>query len=380
MRFLHTSDWHLGRIFHGLHLLEDQRQVLDQVLTIAKEYNVDAVLVAGDVYDRAVPPTEAVNLLDETLRRLVLDLQLPVIMIAGNHDNPDRLNFGQALFASRQLYIVGPVSPSAQPICLKDEYGPVYFAPMTYCEPLTATELSGEKKPTHEAALQWQVAHMLGQIPDGARKVALAHVFVTGAQPTPDSERPLAAGGATTVSLSCFDAFNYTALGHLHAAQNCSPKVRYCGSLLKYSFAEASQKKAVHIVDLAGDGSIRVETLTLKAPHELAVLKGTFQDLLEHPRTEHLEDYLQIMLTDSTPILDAKHRLEQVYPRILQLGYERLQPQAVERQASEARKGLGTADLFSAFFKEVTGQELDDNQKDLFHQVLQDLVQEGRNA
>lgn len=380
MRFLHTSDWHLGRIFHGLHLLEDQRQVLDQVLAIAKEYKVDAVLVAGDVYDRAVPPTEAVNLLDETLRRLVLDLQLPVIMIAGNHDNPDRLNFGQALFASRQLYIVGPVSGAAAPICLEDEYGPVYFAPMTYCEPLTATELSGEKKPTHEAALQWQVAGMLGQIPEGARKVALAHVFVTGAQPTPDSERPLAAGGATTVSLSCFDAFNYTALGHLHAAQNCSGRVRYCGSLLKYSFAEASQKKAVHIVDLAGDGSISVETLTLKAPHELAVLKGTFQDLLDNPRTDHLDDYLQIMLTDGTPVLDAKHRLEQVYPQILQLGYERLQPQNLESQASAKRKGLGTEELFGAFYKEVTGQELEDEQKDLFRQVLQDLDQEGRNA
>lgn len=379
MRFLHTSDWHLGRIFHGLHLLEDQRQVLDQVLAIAKEYKVDAVLVAGDVYDRAVPPTEAVNLLDETLRRLVLDLQLPVIMIAGNHDNPDRLNFGQALFASRQLYIVGPVSATAAPICLEDAYGPVYFAPMTYCEPLTATELSGEKKPTHEAALQWQVQNMLQQIPEGARKVALAHVFVTGAQPTPDSERPLAAGGATTVSLSCFESFNYTALGHLHAAQNCSDKVRYCGSLLKYSFAEASQKKAVHIVDLAEDGSIAVETLPLKAPHELAVLKGTFQDLLDHPRTDHVDDYLQILLTDSTPVLDAKHRLEQVYPQILQLGYERLQPQNIERQASAERKGLGTEDLFSAFFKEVTGQELEANQKELFRQVLQEMDQKGRN-
>ena len=163
MRFLHTSDWHLGRIFHGLHLLEDQRAALDQILDLAREYRVDALLVAGDVYDRAVPPTEAVNLLDETLRRLVLDLKIPALLIAGNHDNPDRLNFGQALFAARQLYITGPVDPAAHPVVLEDADGPVYFAPLPYCEPLTATELSGEKKPTHEAALQWQGGAILPQ-------------------------------------------------------------------------------------------------------------------------------------------------------------------------------------------------------------------------
>lgn len=380
MRFLHTSDWHLGRIFHGLHLLEDQRAALDQIITLARDCKVDALLVAGDIYDRAVPPTEAVNLLDETLRRLVVDLKLPVILIAGNHDNPDRLNFGRTLFATRQLYIVGPVAADTPPIVLEDATGPVYFAPLPYCEPLTATELSGDKKSTHEAALQWQVDRMLRQIPEGARKVALAHVFLTGARTTPDSERPLAAGGATTVSIDCFKGFNYTALGHLHACQNNSPIVRYSGSLLKYSFAEASQKKAVHIVDLAGDGSVSVETIPLTAPHELAVLKGSFQDLLENPRTEHISDYLQIVLTDPTPVLDAKHRLEQVYPQILQLGYERLQPRETEERETARRKGLSTDDLFQAFFREVQGRDLTEAEKALFHQVVNDHETEGRNA
>lgn len=380
MRFLHTSDWHLGRIFHGLHLLEDQRAALDQIITLAREYKVDALLVAGDIYDRAVPPTEAVNLLDETLRRLVVDLKLPVILIAGNHDNPDRLNFGRTLFAARQLYIIGPVAAHTPPVVLEDGYGPVYFAPLPYCEPLTATELSGEKKSTHEAALQWQVEQMLQQIPAGARKVALAHVFLTGARTTPDSERPPAAGGATTVSIDCFKDFNYTALGHLHACQNNSPTVRYSGSLLKYSFAEASQKKAVHIVDLDGEGKVSVETIPLTAPHELAVLKGTFRDLLEAPRTDHLSDYLQIVLTDPTPVLDAKHRLEQVYPQILQLGYERLQPREMEEQDTARRKGLSTDDLFQSFFREVQGRDMTDEEKKLFRQVVNEEDTEGRNV
>ena len=380
MRFLHTSDWHLGRIFHGLHLLEDQRAALDQLIPLAREYKVDALLAAGDIYDRAVPPTEAVNLLDETLRRLVVDLKLPVILIAGNHDNPDRLNFGRTLFATRQLYIVGPVAAYTPPVVLEDNHGPVYFAPLPYCEPLTATELSGEKKATHEAALQWQVERMLQQIPENARKVALAHVFLTGARTTPDSERPLAAGGATTVSIDCFKDFNYTALGHLHACQNNSPTVRYSGSLLKYSFAEASQKKAVHIVDLDGEGKVSVETIPLTAPHELAVLKGTFRDLLEAPRTDHLSDYLQIVLTDPTPVLDAKHRLEQVYPQILQLGYERLQPREMEEQDTARRKGLSTDDLFQSFFREVQGRDMTDEEKKLFRQVVNEEDTEGRNV
>lgn len=379
MRILHTSDWHLGRIFHGLHLLDDQALALEQVMAAAREYRVDLILIAGDIYDRSVPPTEAVNLLDETLQQMVLQLKIPVVLISGNHDNPDRLNFGQALFASSGLYVYGQVTRDAKPLVLQDAFGDVYICPLPYCEPLTATELSGEKQHTHEEALKWQVAQMLAQIPAGARKVALAHVFLTGAQTTPDSERPLAAGGATTVSIDCFKDFAYTALGHLHAAQANSYNVRYSGSLLKYSFAEASQKKGLQIVDLKEDGAVEVETVYLTAPHDLAVLKGEFQDLLENPRLEAAQDYLQVVLTDQAPILDAKHRLETVYPNILQLGYERLQPRE-EAQETRQRKGLTTEDLFGAFFRETEGTDLTDQEKELLHQVLNELAAEGRNA
>lgn len=380
MRFLHTSDWHLGRIFHGLRLLDDQAAVLRQILDIAKETKVDAVLIAGDIYDRAVPPTDAVTLLNDTLGRLILDLNIPVILIAGNHDNPDRLNFGQALFASRQLFITGPVPTHPQPVVLEDPFGPVYFAPLPYCEPLTATELSGSRKNSHEAALQWQVASMLEKIPQGARKVALAHVFVTGARPTPESERSLSVGGASTVSIRCFDGFAYTALGHLHACQNCSPTVRYSGSLMKYSFAEASQKKAVHIVDLDGDGKISTETIFLKAPHELTVLKGKFADLVQHPQLEHQKDYLQIQLTDAASVLDAKHRLEQVYPHILQLGYTRTEMQEETGNTDVRRQGLSVLDLFQAFFQETQGRELTEQERKIFLAAVEEVRQEGRNA
>jgi len=381
MRILHTSDWHLGRSFHGLHLLDDQAKVLADILYVAKNSKVDALVLAGDIYDRAVPPTEAVGLLNSTIEELILKLQIPIILIAGNHDNPDRLNFGQALFAQKQLYIYSTVTTKAVPLKLEDQYGPVYFAPLTYCEPLTATELSGEKKPTHDAALAWQVEQMLAQIPENSRKIALAHAFVAGATPTPDSERPLAVGGTTTVDIKNFAPFNYTALGHLHAAQNCSPSVRYSGSLLKYSFAEATQKKAVQIVDLDGAGNISVETIALAQPHDLLCLKGSFQELLAKDPADFATAYMQLTLTDTAPILDAKHKLETVYPQILELSYERLALAQKELSVAEAQaKKLTAHELFTNFFRAVNERELAEKEDTLLRKALNQLEDEGRHA
>lgn len=371
MRILHTSDWHLGRIFHGLRLTADQEAVLAQITLLIKDKKVDVVVMAGDIYDRAVPPTEAVDLLDRTLSRWVNELQVPVIMIAGNHDNPNRVGFGTRLFAAANLHIFGPVTTEAKPVVLNDVFGPVYFVPLTYCEPLQASALAGEKLASHEAALQWQIKNMLVQIPDGVRKVALAHVFLTGAQESPDSERPLSIGGTTTVGIENFASFNYTALGHLHACQKNSATVRYCGSLMKYSFNETTQKKAVHIIDLAADGSIEAETVELTAPHELACLKGTFAELTERPRLDMVDNYLQITLTDATPILDAKNRLEKLYPHILQLGYEALELDDQKENLSAAgRKQLTAEELFAAFFQTTQGRKLNEAEAALLKTTL----------
>lgn len=380
MRFLHTSDWHLGRIFHGLHMTDDQAIVLEELIALVKESNVDAVLIAGDIYDRAVPPTQAVTLLDEVLRRLVQEAGKNVIMIAGNHDNADRLGFGQSLLSQNKLYITGPVNPSTQPVVLYDTYGPVYFAPLTYGEPLAASELLRQPLKTHEDVVRWQISNQLRQSPDTARKVALAHVFLTGAQESPDSERPLAIGGATTVGINCFAPFNYAALGHLHACQNGSSKVRYSGSLLKYSFNEVHQSKGVHIVDMAADGSITVETVQLKPRRELACLRGSFSELVSKPQPELYDCYLQVTLTDEQPILDAKYRLEQVYPNILHLEYARLHSGNDADTAAVNHKKLGTAELFEAFFTQVNNRQLTDSEKSLLSDIINSEVQTERQA
>lgn len=380
MRFLHTSDWHLGRIFHGLHMTDDQSIVLDELIAIANECNVDAVLIAGDIYDRAVPPTQAVSLLDTVLRRLVQESGKNVIMIAGNHDNADRLGFGQSLLAQNKLYITGPVRNNTPPVVLYDENGPVYFAPLTYGEPLTASELLNVPLKTHEDVVRAQIAGQMAQIPPKARKVALAHVFLTGAQESPDSERPLAIGGATTVGIDCFDAFDYAALGHLHACQSGSNKARYSGSLLKYSFNEVNQPKGVHIVDMAADGSISLETVPLRPRRELACLQGKFAELMLKPKPDLYDCYLQITLTDDQPILDAKYRLEQVYPHILHLEYARLGAAANAASSAANHKKLGTTELFEAFFTQVNDRPLTPEEKNLLTEIINNDARAERQA
>lgn len=396
MRILHTADWHLGRIFHGLHLTDEQDYVLDQLVNLTKEAKTDVVLIAGDIYDRAVPPTQAVELLDRTLNRLIEEAGQKVILIAGNHDNPERLGFASELLAGQDLFIYGPLNKAAVPVVLKDQFGPVYFAPLTYGEPLAAQTILGKQETevaksgvitdgaresadgeqdlfngaansvvattpnllkSHEDVVRRQIELMLGQIPAGARKIALAHVFLTGATES-DSERPLSIGGTTTVNKNVFTAFDYTALGHLHMCQSCGEKIRYGGSLLKYSFNETSQKKGVHVLDVDARGNFTAETVALTAKHELGCLKGTFAELLQNTRTGDQTKFLQIILTDPLPILDAKYKLEQVYPHILHLQYERLTPRMENITSAPVKQQLDPAALFKNFYQQMEGREL----------------------
>lgn len=379
MRILHTADWHLGRIFHGLHLTEEQAYVLDQLVALTKEARTDAVLIAGDIYDRAVPPTQAVELLNETLNRLIKEAGQKVILIAGNHDNPERLGFASELLAGQNLFIYGPLAKTAAPVVLQDQFGPVYFAPLTYGEPLAGQTILGTELKTHEDVVRRQIELMLAQIPAGARKIALAHVFLTGATES-DSERPLSIGGTTTVSKNVFAAFDYTALGHLHMCQSCGEKIRYGGSLLKYSFNETSQKKGVHILDVDARGKFTAETISLTARHELGCLEGTFAELLQKPRPEDQAKFLQITLTDPLPILDAKYKLEQAYPHILHLQYARLTPQQDQTGLAPGKQQLDPAALFKNFYQQTAGRELTAAEQQLLTQALTEAAREEQES
>src|SRR5215213_2888033 len=262
MRLLHTADWHLGRLFHGASLLDDQAHLLEQFVDVARAAKPDVILVAGDIYDRAVPPPEAVQVLDDVLSRLVIDLKLPVVHIAGNHDSPGRLNFGSRLLAERRLYVTGHLPPRCEPLVLNDRHGPVLFYGVPYAEPSTVRQcLECDGLNDHNAATGAVLDRIRENHPSGERAVVVAHAFVAGGREC-ESERPLSVGGAGTVDATAFAGFHYAALGHLHSPQvlaGCN--VRYSGSLMSYSFDEVGQAKGVYVVEMDGTGACACETV-----------------------------------------------------------------------------------------------------------------------
>ncbi len=281
MRFLHTADWHLGRLFHQVHLTEDQDHVLRQLIDVARDARVDAVVVAGDVYDRAVPPPEAVRLLDDVLAELLLGVKVPVIVAAGNHDSPERLSFGARIMSAQGLHLFGLPSPDAAPVVLSDGDGPVTFYVAPYAEPALVRErLDDAGAVDHDSAMGAVVSSMLAAHPPDGRAVFVGHAFVQGGAGS-DSERPLSVGGAGTVSASHFAPFCYAALGHLHRPQSMADgSIRYAGALLKYSFDEVGRDRSVNIVDIDASGRCSVETVVLRPRRDLRRIEGTLDELL----------------------------------------------------------------------------------------------------
>ncbi len=359
MRFIHTGDWHLGRLLHGLHLTDDQRFTLEGLVRLAAEVRAEAVVVAGDVFDRAVPPTPAVELLDEVLAELVLGLGIPVVLIAGNHDSPVRLQYLSGLVSRTGVHVVGQVAAQPREVVLRDAGGHEFaFWPLAYTDPETARYVLGrDDLHTHEAVLEAQLASIRERQDPRLRHVIVGHAFVRGARAS-ESERPLTVGGTGEVGADLFAGFDYVALGHLHRPQNVSPRLRYAGSLLKYSFDEADDRKSVTVVELGPDGSLTWEERQLPVRHDLARLRGSFAELLEGAdRASHSDAYLEITLAGSEPVLDAMERLRACYPNLLSLRRESALTPVTEAER-RVLPGHTLADLFEAFFRDTTGDDL----------------------
>lgn len=336
-------------------LLEDQAHVLDQIVDLALRADVDAVLIAGDVYDRSAPPADAVRLLDETLTRLVLGAGKTVVMIAGNHDSPDRVGFASRLLEARGLIVAGSRPLRA---LLADDAGDVEVLALPYAEPVAVGERLGVPSlADHEAALRADLA-ALGA-PAAKRRVVVAHVFAAGGA-TSESERPLVLGTAALVGASCFEGFDYAALGHLHRAQKVGrEEVRYSGSPLAYAFDEAGQTKSVAIATVGPSGGSSVEVVPLSPRRAVRVLDGTLAEILrEADRDPAREDFVLARLRDRGAILDPMGKLREVYPHCLAVDREAFF--AERRSDGGARADLrrhGERDLFDAFFREVAGEE-----------------------
>lgn len=368
MRLLHTSDWHLGRSFHRESLHDAQRAFLDHLVAVVEAHNVDAVLVAGDVYDRALPGLEAVALFDEALHRLA-DLAVPTVFISGNHDSARRLGVGAGLIERAGIHLRTDPDSCATPVLLADRHGEVAVYGLPYLEPLLVRERFGLPRGGHAAVLEAamdQVRADLAVRPTGTRAVVLAHAFVTGGAPS-DSERDIAVGGVASVPASVFDGVHYAALGHLHGAQTLAPHLRYSGSPLAYSFSEARQRKTMWLIDLAADGSVAAERIDCPVPRPLACLRGPLEQLLGDPElAEHEQSWVQVTLTDPARPSEPMERLRRRFPHTLQLLFEpeRAPDQSPASYASRVR-GRAELEVAESFVRHVRpGVELAPRERD----------------
>lgn len=377
MRFIHTSDWHLGKVLHQHSLLEDQQHALEQLFQILVDQRPDALVIAGDVFDRSVPPADAVRVLDDFLARVSLDLALPVVMIAGNHDGAERLGFGARLMAERRLCIAGPMRSELPTLTLHDAHGPVVFFPLPYADPAAIQLTHPYDEPrTHQRATEALVARALLQKPAGARSVCVAHAFVYGGSES-ESERPLTVGGTGLVDHTVFDGFDYVALGHLHRPQSVGrAAVRYCGSLLKYSFSELDHTKAVELVELGADGSARCTALPITPRRDLVRIEGTLHALLTEPVAAARSAYVQVQLTDEGALLDPLAKLRTVYPYLMDLRRTFLSGSASPVLPQRDAIRTGRVELFANFYRQVNAGELDPDQRAILASVFDTVLRE----
>ncbi|MGH8884987.1 MAG: exonuclease SbcCD subunit D [Egibacteraceae bacterium] len=364
MRLLHTSDWHLGRTFHGAPLLAQQVAALEAMVDLVRSEAVDVVLVAGDLFDRQLPPVDAVETLSEAFAEL-RGAGARVVAISGNHDSGRRLAYGSRLLAQAGVSVCGDPRGAGQPVLVEatDGGGDLAVYPIPYLEPEIARHHlsapgAAPRACGHEAVLRLALDRARADAASrpASRTVAVAHAFAAGGQPS-DSERTLAVGGSALVPLRCFDGFDYVALGHLHGRQVLGEgRVRYSGSPVPYSFSERGQRKSVEIIDLAPDGTVRAEPAPLPEGRRLAAVHGTFDDLLASSAHAHAEDcWVQATVTDPVLPRDAMARLRQRFPHAVVLLHEPPATGAPALSYRERTRGLDDLDLACRFVAEMTG-------------------------
>lgn len=371
MRFLHVADLHLGRRLGEMDLADDQAHILGQILGLARQHAVDAVLVAGDVYDRTVPSAAAMQLLDGFFTSLAA-AGLPAYIISGNHDSADRLAFGGRLMEGRGVHLAAVYAGRVPSYRLHDAHGPLTLWALPFLKPgLARCWWPDEDIPDYTAAVRAVLAH--AGVEPGERCVLLAHQFVTagGRAPRPGGSEAVNVGTLDNVDASVFAPFDYVALGHIHSAQQVGgPRVRYCGAPLKYSVDEARGQKCALLVELAGKGQLSVTPLPLAPLRELRRVQGPLQELLLHG--ERTGDYVHAVLTDDAPLTDAAARLRAVYPNLVKIDftYARARLAAQPPLQAQALAGRTPLELFDEFYASVHGRAMDGGEAGLMRQVF----------
>lgn len=378
MKFFHLSDLHLGRRMYEFSLIDDQKFILEELLCLAAEEHPDAVVIAGDIYDRAVPSAEAVELFDRFLCALA-KRRIPVLAISGNHDSPERIAFGADLMTPSGVFLSPVYNGYVEPVSLSDSFGAVNFYLLPFIKPANVRRFYPEEAiESYTDALRCAVEHM--NVDPSARNVLVTHQFVTGGIRS-DSE-DVTVGGTDNVDAAVFDGFDYVALGHLHGAQRIGREtLRYSGTPLKYSFSEKDQEKSITVVELGEKGSVSISTLPLRPQRDMREVRGTYDELTLRGNYAgtNTDDYIHAVLTDENDIPNAFSRLQSIYPQLMKLDYDNRRTRAsVVIAAEERRRTMTDTELFAEFFEIQNGQKMTDKQseyvKDVFATVREEML------
>ena len=376
MKLINLSDLHLGKRVNEYSMLEDQQYILKKIINIIEDENPEGVIIAGDIYDKPVPPAEAVQLFDDFLVGLA-KRNLQVFVISGNHDSPERIAFGSRLMDAGGIHMSPVYNGDIEPISMQDEYGTVDIYMLPFVKPVHVRRFCEEEITTYTDAVKYAVSKMNINLDN--RNVLITHQFVTGAKRSESEE--ISVGGSDNVDAGVFEDFDYVALGHIHSPQNCgADKIRYCGSPLKYSFSEAKDKKSVTVVELAEKGIATYRTIELIPKHDLVEIKGTYSDLTRksfYENTTWQEDYTHITLTDEEDIPDAIGKLRTVYHRIMRLDYDNKRTRA-KAEIDEAAdvESKSPLELFSDFYELQNNQPMTEEQANFMGELVENIWEE----
>ena len=378
MKLIHLSDLHLGKRVNEFSMLEDQEFILTKIINIIDGEKPDAVIIAGDVYDKSVPSAEAVQLFDDFLCRLA-KRKLHVFVISGNHDSAERMAFGGRLMEMSGVHMSPVCNGTVKPISLEDEFGRVNFYMLPFVKPANVRRFfENSEIESYTDAVRAAVESM--NVNTAERNVIITHQFVTGAERSESEE--ISVGGSDNVDASVFDCFDYTALGHIHGPQNIgSERIRYCGTPLKYSFSEAKHKKSVTVVELREKGNLEVRTVALEPKRDMREIKGTYAEitLKDNYVNTNTDDYIHITLTDEDDIPDAIGKLRVIYPNLMKLDYDNNRTRTGAKldiiENIELRSPL---DLFSEFYEKQNNQPMTDGQSEFMESLIESIWEDEK--
>lgn len=379
MKFIHTGDIHIGKVVNEFSMLEDQKYIIQQILQIIEEEQADGFIIAGDIYDRTIPPAEAVAVLDLFLTELSRR-KVPVLMVSGNHDSPERIGFAGEMLQNSGIHISGTFSLPIEQVVMEDSYGKVRISLIPFAKPAVMRHFLNQQQieveNTYDNCMKAVVKQL--NLNQQERNILVSHHFVTNCGVSPqlsDSETRVTVGGTENVEADTFADFDYVALGHIHKAQKVGAEhIRYAGSPLKYSFSEVHHKKTVTVVTLKEKGSIKIEERELKPLHDMRKIKGKLKDLTSDDvvKVGNPQDYIHGIITDEEELMDPIGSMRAVYPNIMQLSFEKNQKKEEKELASSGIKSRSTLELYKEFYEGVTERDFDEKRQSIIIKAIEE--------